>query len=180
MSRCKKVKEKRPSPFLFCPPLITFPVNSEKMKKIAAILLAGITIFSCKNQRTVDVSKDAETIMNADRAFSDMSKEKGMRSAFLHYADSAAVLLRSGHFPLKGSDAMEYLQNINDSVFTLTWSPENAVMALSGDLGYTYGIYTMADKDTTIRGTYVSIWQKQADGSWKYILDSGNPGVGKK
>jgi ketosteroid isomerase-like protein len=108
-----------------------------------------------------------------------MSQRDGMKKAFIQYADSAVVLLRPGYFPIRGNDAIEYLQNINDSAFTLTWSPENAEMALSGDLGYTYGLYTYQTADTTFQGTYVSIWQKQANGSWKYILDTGNPGVGK-
>ena len=149
------------------------------MKKITAFFLTVLISLSCRNNKTVDVSKDAEAIMNADRAFSKMSKQQGMKTAFLHYADSATVLLRAGYFPIKGRDAVDYLQNINDSVFTLSWSPENAVMALSGDLGYTYGIYSYQAKDTSYQGTYVSIWQKQADGSWKFILDTGNPGVGK-
>jgi len=141
-------------------------------------LFTGLIAFSC-NTKTVDVSKESEAIMNTDRAFSEMSKKEGMKKAFLHYADSAVVLLRPDYFPIKGQDAFEFLQNINDSAFTLTWTPDNAGMAISKDLGYTYGIYTYQTKDTTFQGTYVSIWQKQADGSWKYILDTGNPGVGK-
>ncbi len=140
-------------------------------------LLAGI-VLSCR-QKTVDVTRDAEEIMKTDREFSENTQREGMKKAFIQYADSAVVLLRPGYFPIKGKDAFEYLQNINDSSFTLTWSPENAVMALSGDLGYTYGLYTYQTQDTTFQGTYVSIWQKQADGGWKYILDTGNPGVGQ-
>ena len=149
------------------------------MKKITAGIVAGMIVFSCSNQKTVDVSPDAEAIMNADRAIFRTFKKPGMKAAFMQYADSAAVLLRAGYFPIVGNDVMEYLQNINDSAFTLSRSPENAGMAISGDLGYTYGIYTYQAKDTSYQGTYVSIWQRQADGSWKYILDSGNPGIGK-
>ena len=149
------------------------------MKKITAGIFASLIVLSCSNPKTVDVSRDTEAIMNADRAFSEISKKRGMKNAFIHYADSAAVLLRAGYFPIVGKDVIEYLQNINDSAITLSWTPENAGMAISGDLGYTYGIYNFQDKDTSYQGTYVSIWQKQADGSWKYILDSGNPGIGK-
>jgi ketosteroid isomerase-like protein len=35
-------------------------------------------------------------------------------------------------------------------------------------------------KDTIIYGTYISIWKKQSDGNWKFVLDSGNEGVGKE
>jgi ketosteroid isomerase-like protein len=31
--------------------------------------------------------------------------------------------------------------------------------------------------DTFFAGTYVSIWKKQPDGKWKFILDSGNEGI---
>jgi ketosteroid isomerase-like protein len=51
---------------------------------------------------------------------------------------------------------------------------------LSGDLGYTYELFTVTAKDTTMQGTYVSIWKKQKDGNWKFVLDTGNPGGGKK
>lgn len=175
MSRCKKVKEKRPSPFLF---LLILSPNYINMKFSLLCLVTAILAFGCK-QKTVDVSKDAEEIMNVDREFSEMSRQQGMKKAFLYYADSSVVLLRPDYFPIKGNDAIDFLQNINDSSFTLTWEPDNAMMALSGDMGYTYGLYTYQTADTTIQGTYVSIWQKQADGSWKYTLDSGNPGVGK-
>jgi ketosteroid isomerase-like protein len=27
------------------------------------------------------------------------------------------------------------------------------------------------------QGKYVTIWKKQADGSWKFVLDGGNEGI---
>ena len=117
---------------------------------------------------------------NADIVFSDLSAKKGMKTAFLQYLDSNAILLRPAHYPIIGKDAREFFQKIKDSFFSLTWKPENAELASSGELGYTYGIYTFHDKDTTFQGTYVSIWKKQRDGSWKYVLDTGNPGVGQQ
>ena len=116
----------------------------------------------------------------ADIAFSGLSKEKGMKVAFLEYIDSAGVLLRPNNYPIVGKEARQYLQKINDSSFTLTWEPSSAEISTSADLGYTYGIYTLATKDTIIRGTYVSIWKKQGDGNWKFVLDTGNPGLGKE
>ena len=64
-----------------------------------------------------------------------------------------------------------------------------AEMAASGDLGYTFGNYvaTSKDKDGKVvkhYGKYVTIWKKQADGSWKVAMDTGNsspePGTDKK
>ncbi len=49
---------------------------------------------------------------------------------------------------------------MNDTGITLTWEPGFASVVSSGDMAYTYGIYTFAAKDTTTRGTYVTIWKK--------------------
>ena len=108
-----------------------------------------------------------------------MSQEKGMKAAFLHYMDSSGVLLRENHYPIIGKDAQEYIKHSNDSAFTLTWQPRSADAAKSGDLAYSFGTYTLHTKDTVIKGTYVSIWKKQNDESWKFVLDAGNSGVGK-
>lgn len=120
-------------------------------------------------------------LMDADKAFSKLSVEKGMKQAFLEYIDSNGVLLRDDHYPLLGADAIDYLIQQNDSAFTMGWEPRGGAVAHSGELGYTYGIYALkpSTQDTTIYGTYVSIWKKQKDGNWKFILDSGNEGLGE-
>lgn len=81
----------------------------------------------------------------------------------LMYIDSAGILLRPDHYPIIGKEATGYLQNINDSSFTLTWTPPGAKAGSPGDLGFTYGIYTLTTKDTAIKGTYVSVRKKKAE-----------------
>ncbi len=63
----------------------------------------------------------------------------------------------------------------------MTWKPKGANVAASGDLGYTYGVYEIhtSAQDTVLYGTYVSIWKKQQNGKWKFVLDSGNEGIGE-
>ncbi len=61
----------------------------------------------------------------------------------------------------------------------LQWEPVDGQVAASGDLGYTWGRYVATAKDkqgneTEFHGKYVSIWKKQKDGSWKWIVDIGN------
>ncbi|MEO8414645.1 MAG: DUF4440 domain-containing protein [Ginsengibacter sp.] len=118
-------------------------------------------------------------IFKADEAFSDLSKKSGMKRAFIEYIDDEGILLRPNHPPIAGANAIDFLSQVNDSSYTLTWSPAGAEIAASGELGYTYGIYKLEMKDTVLRGTYVSIWKKQTDGKWKFILDSGNEGIGR-
>lgn len=121
-------------------------------------------------------------LLEVDRAFSAMCNEKGMKRAFLEYLDSNGVLLRPGHLPIIGADAVDFLIQQDDSDYTLSWKPEGAAIANSGDLGYTYGIYALIPlgRDTVIYGTYTNIWKRQQNGKWKFALDSGNPGIDQK
>jgi ketosteroid isomerase-like protein len=136
--------------------------------------------FDKKKPAPLNIEEERMKMLDADRAFSKLSVEKGMRNAFLEFIDSNGVLLRPNELPLVGGDAVDFLTRLNDTKYTLTWNPKNGRIAHSGDLGYTYGIYTLkpSDADTVLYGTYVSIWKKQIDGKWKFVLDSGNDGIG--
>ena len=135
--------------------------------------------FFAKNKNAAG-TEERMRMMEADRAFSRLSEERGMNKAFLEYIDSNGLLLRPNHLPLLGADAIDFLIQQNDSAFTLKWEPKSGMVSESGDLGFTYGIYVLRpkQKDTLIYGNYVSIWKKQADGNWKFVLDSGNEGIG--
>lgn len=144
------------------------------------LLSVSCNLFPKKDLKPTGTALDKLNMMDADRAFSKMSEEKGMKTAFLEYIDSNGVLLRPNQFPIVGADAIDYLIQQNDSAYTLKWEPRNGTVARSGELGYTYGIYALKpnEKDTIIYGTYVSIWKKDSKGNWKYVLDSGNEGIG--
>ena len=116
-------------------------------------------------------------MVDADIAFSDMSKEKGMKNAFIEYIDNEGLLLRPDHLPIKGADAIDFLSQVDDTAYTLGWVPEGAQIAASGDMGFTYGIYTIEAIDTVFKGTYVNIWKKQPDGKWKFVMNSINQGI---
>lgn len=147
------------------------------------ILLTIITACNSKKDNAGENKIPGKmALMQVDKAFSEMSEAKGMKIAFIEYIDSNGVLLRPDHLPIVGANAIDYLIQQNDTAYTLTWQPQNAAIAESGELGYTYGIYALKpkSKDTTIYGTYTSIWKKQRDGKWKFVLDTGNEGIGEQ
>ncbi|PKP10085.1 MAG: hypothetical protein CVU09_08125 [Bacteroidetes bacterium HGW-Bacteroidetes-4] len=134
--------------------------------------LTLVIISACSGSSTQEV-------IDTDLAFSELSASQGMNHAFLTYAHDSAVMLRKNHEPILGSRAMHELFNAPDSSFTLTWKPSYATIAQSGELAYTYGIYTLTAGQDTSFGTYVTIWKKTAQG-WRWVLDSGNAGLGIK
>ena len=144
------------------------------------IAIVMVTFLCNCNMKDADSQKTTlHDILETDKGFSELSKLHGMRKAFIEYIDNDGILLRPNHNPILGAEAIDYLTQTNDSSFSLTWKPSAGEVAASGELGFTYGIYTLLLKDSTIRGTYVSIWKKQKDGKWKFVLDSGNEGIGK-
>lgn len=140
-----------------------------------------IVLFGCKEpqKNTSNAGNEKLALIKTDQDFSEMSVAKGMKAAFIEYIDSNGVLLRSGYLPIVGASAIDFLIQQNDTSYTMSWQPQNAYVSQSADLGYTYGVYMLQPSavDTVIYGTYVSIWKKQGDGKWKFVLDSGNEGI---
>ena len=124
-------------------------------------------------------------LMEVDRDFARLSLEIGAHESFLVYIDDSCVLLRPNRQPVIGRKMIEEMYSKPDTSFTLKWEPMFAEIAESGDLGYTYGIYTVEmdspeGNSVTRDGTYVTIWRKDANGNWKFVLDTGNQGLGNK
>jgi ketosteroid isomerase-like protein len=151
----------------------------------ATPLILTFIIASQSCQQYPDPQEEAEILMQLDREFSLHSKEYGANHAFLDYIDDNAVLLRSNRHPIEGRENIVEMFSKPDTGFVLTWEPSFAMVSESGDLGYTYGIYKTESLspqgDLTIsHGTYVTIWRKDEEGQWKFVLDTGNPGLERK
>ncbi len=114
-------------------------------------------------------------LMQADMAFNNLCQEKGMKFSFLHFADENVIKLSNKEFAARGKVALEKWFGDDVQDFKLEWKPVFAEAAKSEDMGYTFGIWRLTLKDGTMRyGEYMTFWKRQADGSWKYVMDGGN------
>jgi ketosteroid isomerase-like protein len=153
------------------------------VRVLSLLLLTALFLASCNSDR--EHARMVNELLKVDREFSDLSLNSGSHSAFLAYIDDSCVLLRPNRNPVVGRQKIEEIFSKPDTSFTLTWRPLSADISNSGDLGYTYGIFTVTmdspegDK-VTKEGTYVTIWKKDKDGNWKFVLDTGNQGLGQK
>ena len=136
-----------------------------------------IVIISCtKSVKTPETGQ----LMKADRDFSALSVKEGMHKAFLEFIADSGILLRDKAYPLVGKSALaDLFSKGSDTSFVLTWEPAFEKIAAGGDLGYTWGYFKNSVKATgeETRGTYLTIWQKQPDGSWKFVVDVGTQGL---
>jgi ketosteroid isomerase-like protein len=142
--------------------------------------LSIILILNISCNQNVDIEKVKKELMNADLEFSKLSVDKGKNLAFSEYIHPDGVLLRSNGMPLKGKATLDSMQQLSpDTGYTLKWKPLYVDASQSGEIGYTYGIWQMSTKDTSMMGTYATVWKKDSNGRWKFILDTGNDGLGK-
>lgn len=156
-----------------------------KYLKILFFPVVILTMLSCDSSQkkdSADPEKYKASLIKADEDFAKLSVQKGLKEAFLEYIDSNGVLLRPNVIPIAGADAVDYIIGLKDTGYTMQWKPSDAFVATSGDLGYTYGVYQLKPSltDTAFYGTYVSIWKKQTDGKWKFVLQSNNDGIGEE
>ena len=61
----------------------------------------------------------------------------------------------------------------------ISWGPTKAESLVAGDVGYTVGTWERRTRatDGTIKvthGQYLTVWQKQKDGSWQATYDTGS------
>ena len=161
-------------------------MNNRSTGVIAAVILliAAAVCYSQMSNETPKMSHPSEILIETDCAFAAMAADSGLGKAFTFYAADSATILRDGSHPIVGKDVIEKLYS-RPSRGTLTWEPYFADIGHSSDLGYTLGNYQFAYKDSTgsvqvSHGYYVTIWKKQPDGNWRYVLDTGVSGPEEK
>lgn len=154
-------------------------------KTLPYFSMAIFILFLASCQPAIDKEKAKKELMEVDRSFSNLSLEKGMNKAFLEYLADDGVLLRPNRMPIVGREKITETFSNPDTTFSLTWEPLFADVAESGELGYTYGtykidMYSPDGNPVTTEGTYLSVWKKDQNGHWKFVMDTGNQGLGKK
>jgi ketosteroid isomerase-like protein len=116
-------------------------------------------------------------LLDADRAFA-AATEKGRLEGFSSFLAEDTATLRPDLPVIRGRKAVaeRWAALLSNPAMSIRWQPLDATISSSGDLGYTIGAYEIVrsgeNAGVVATGKYVTIWKKQADGSWKVIFDS--------
>jgi len=126
------------------------------------------------NQKAADAIRKADQQWMAAYAAKDVDK-------------SAAFMAPDGAMYAPNAPAVQGLEAVKSMAaemfklpdVKLTWTPTLVEAAKSGEIGFSSGTYAFSFKDPsgkTIddKGKYVTVWKKQADGSWKVVRDIFN------
>lgn len=142
-------------------------------------VLLVVVLAGCQPGNNTANTAD-QALKSADTAFSALSEKQGLTSAFRKYAASDAVLLPENQAAINGKSAILGNLKAMPAGSTLTWSPQAA--DASGDLGYSWGIYTLTGKNsrgqaTVAYGKYLSVW-KLRQGHWRLsvMMINSTPG----
>jgi len=116
---------------------------------------------------------DARQLRSADSAFAALSVARGARSAFLSFAATEATMLGPPGAPMThGREAIDAAFADFPADAVLEWAPVGADVAGSGDLGCTVGEARISARNSYSK--YLTVWKRQADGTWKFVADGGN------
>jgi ketosteroid isomerase-like protein len=120
-----------------------------------------------------------EAIRAADSDFSRDATKFGTGEAFGRYAaENAQIFSAPGEF-ISGPNAITESFGPPTGNSSLVWHPVHGEVASSGDLGYTVGnavLNAVREDGAKIVNfsKYLTVWKKQRDGSWRYVVDGGS------
>ncbi len=119
---------------------------------------------------------DEEAIRQADLAWSAAQASDGLDGVMPFYLDDAILLPPNSPMVIGKEAIREASAAIDSPGFSVSWKPMKVEVAQSGELGYAIGnfegnIVDSAGNLVPVKGKYVEIWKKQADGSWKIAVD---------
>jgi uncharacterized protein (TIGR02246 family) len=154
-------------------------------KSATILVLGAIALASCNTG--TEGKADTAAIEKQIRA----NEAKWMASYNMHdaaglasnYADDAA-LANPGAALVTGIDSIrtETAGFAADPNLKVEFAADRVGVAESGELAYSRGHYTMTSTDPQTKkpvdggGSYLTVYRKQADGSWKAVEDFITPG----
>ncbi|HEY5227360.1 MAG TPA: nuclear transport factor 2 family protein [Opitutaceae bacterium] len=144
--------------------------------RTAAALVSAALLAGCSPSTP---QKSGDDLVTVDKAFSARSAKDGPRAAFAEYFAEDAKILNQYRTGPAGIQDM-FLQLPADA--TLTWEPASVQVSTDGDLGYTWGRYTLtlphaghSGRPFMQMGYYSTVWKRANLGRWKVALEAMIP-----
>jgi ketosteroid isomerase-like protein len=158
----------------------------ESMLKIAAAGGFALLLAACETGSrsayeapTSEVAQiRAQSLLEADRAFAAKARTDGAAAAFADFMAEDGKLLGAADEPVEGTQAIYDVMALLPDNAEIAWTPVEAVVADSGELGFTWGSYRLiapgADGEMVVEtGRYLTVWRRDAQGRWRGVLDIG-------
>lgn len=109
----------------------------------------------------------APTALDAERAFIADAQKLGQWTAFRKYATDDALL-----FIPQPTNAQSFLKDRKDPPVSVFWWPGRSYVSCDGNTAVNTGPWVREWGKSV--GYFTTVWQRQADGNWKWIYDGGD------
>lgn len=151
------------------------------MRLVAIVISIAMMIEFSVCVPTASASEAADSLLKADRELAAQSHAIGFVAAYSKAMAPDARKLDGGVPAAIGHDAIMALMARYPADLAIDWTPEEAVVADSGEMGFTWGHFTATFHDKngkliTEHGKYLDVWRRQSDGTWRWIADIGSGG----
>lgn len=143
----------------------------------AVVGLVGLQVSSAQTDTR---AADERAIRETDLAWAKAAAAKDLERTLTFLADDATEMVPNAPVATgKAALRKSWGDMFSPPGFAISWQPSKVEVSRGGDLGYSIGTYqtTMngpGGKPVTDRGKYLTVWKKQADGSWKVAVDAFN------
>jgi uncharacterized protein (TIGR02246 family) len=150
-----------------------------KRTHILGATLLTLGIAACEKAATVKADPAAvqNSIKADEKKWNDDFKAKNLEALLSHYADDATFVTSGGAATGSTAIRQSYSTALADHYFTVSFASDKIDVAASGDLAYSRGHFSEKYQDPKSKqivsdsGTFVTVYKKQADGSWKAVED---------
>lgn len=151
-------------------------------RTIAGLIISAFAaVVSCApTPAPVDTGAAQNALREADASYSKAGNARDLDGFMAHYA-SDAVGYPPNEPTVTGVDALRaYLGKFfQDSAFAATFRPVSIEVSSDGTMGYTLNTVELRatgpdGQPASQRVRDLHVWRKQADGSWKLVIDLWN------
>jgi len=146
---------------------------------LAVSMLACSKLPADNNNSQNNRTQAEETIRQQDGAWLKAIAAKQLDATMSYYGDGAILLPPNAPTARTKDEIRQFWSQFFTSIpagAPFSYGTTKIEVASSADLGYAIGFYTLGNPPID-RGKYVEVWKKQADGSWKAIVDTFNSDI---
>ncbi|HYD90009.1 MAG TPA: DUF4440 domain-containing protein [Flavobacterium sp.] len=141
------------------------------------ITLFFVTLILSCNENKIDVNAEGEKLMQVSREWSRSASTDDIDKTMSYWADSA-IFLSAGQPVLNGKKEIRQMVEQSGQIpgFKISWEPISVSVSQSGDMAYMIEQNQMTMNDSlgnpvTKYAKAVTIWKKDANGSWKNVVE---------
>lgn len=163
------------------------PARPTARLSLAAALAAALVLPACAGQRAAAPAAGGQArtpaavaaeARDADRAMSAASAARDP-DAFIGHVAADALFIGSRVSAGRAAVGIEWAARLTPGGPLLTWAPDRAEAAGSGDLAVTGGTWRWLeagepDPARAATGRYVTVWRRDPDGLLRAVLDGGD------